>query len=296
MSNQPIVFTATGKIRTFIAPTTGNYVIEASGAEGGAGVSPGGRGARMKGTFKLYAGDFLQILVGQQGTSGATPHQPTGGGGGGSFVWRGGVTTPLPPKPMLAAGGGGGGGGDGGIGGDGVTTLYAGLNTARSGSIGHGGGSDPADFHYSGGGGSGWLTPGSCGSVPTLCSGGEHWSGGKGANYCCNVGGSGGFGGGGGGAFLGNGSGGGGGYSGGTGGTQNGPAGEGGGSYNAGLEQTNTPGVQTGDGAVCIIAVSDMTRDPWSDHITPQVPFEIVEKSLGLNPSRSAFAGYFYRG
>ena len=246
----PVVFNATGMVQAYVVLATGRYEIEASGAQGGAGGGPGGKGARVKGTFELKAGEILQIVVGQQGTPGTTPHQPAGGGGGGSFVWKGDVARPLPTRPLLAAGGGGGGNG-----GDGVVTLDAADGAARGGKDGRGGAADLVDFHYSGGGGTGWVTGGAFGSAPTYCRGGGHWFGGAGANYCSNEGGRGGFGGGGGGAFVGHGSGGGGGYSGGGGGTQAGLGGGGGGSYNAGANPTNTPGVQTGDGCVSIVAV-----------------------------------------
>ena len=289
MNDRPLVFSATGKIRTFIAPVTATYVIEASGAQGGAG---GGKGARLKGSFKLCAGDFLQILVGRQGTAGDSPHQPAAGGGGGSFVWRGRVASPLPPKPMLAAGGGGGGNG-----GDGLTSLDAGDGGAPGGRNGFGGGADHEDHHYSGGGGAGWFGAGAQGSAPTQCGGGEQWNGGTGANYCCNVGGNGGFGGGGGGAFLGQGSGGGGGFSGGGGGTQAGPGGGGGGSFNAGTNQSNTPGAQTGDGCVSILAVPELATFDWPTTAPRSAASANALKTAGSfhrdGDSDGTFAGYF---
>ena len=264
MSNAPIVFSATGRIQTYSVPGTGSYVIEASGAQGGAGGGPGGKGARVKGTFYLNKGDVLQIVVGGQGTAGTTPHQSAGGGGGGTFIWKGTTPLPLPEKPMLAAGGGGGGGGGGGL-----TCPDGGQGAARGGREGYGGESDPANFHYSGGGGTGWISGGDVGSSPTLCGGGTIWRGGAGANYCCNIGGYGGFGGGGGGAFIGQGSGGGGGFSGGGGGTQAGPHAGGGGSYNGGADQTNTPGVQVGDGYVSILAVPAIPPPPFTNSFQP---------------------------
>lgn len=273
--NAPTVFIGIGTIQFYVVPTTGRYVIEAAGAQGGAGRGPGGKGARVKGTFNLVAGEVLQIVVGQQGTSGSTPPRPArgggegaylwngatarfmpAGGGGGSFVWKGSMACALPAKPLLAAGGGGGNGGDG------VVTIDAARGAGSGGRNGHGGASDLGYFHYSGGGGTGWLSAGANGSAPTFCRGGEHWAGGVGFDYCGNHGGNGGFGGGGGGAFIGCGSGGGGGYSGGGGGTQAGPGGGGGSSYNAGDNQTNTPGVQTGDGEVSIAAVPTPVSAP----------------------------------
>lgn len=264
MSQSPILFSATGALQTYAVPATGSYVIEAAGAQGGSGGGPGGRGARVKGTFYLNRGDILQIVAGLQGTAGTTPHQPAGGGGGGSFVWKGATSRPLPEKPMLAAGGGGGGDG-----GEGRAGVDGGDGAAPGGRNGQGGESDPANFHYSGGGGAGWLSGGDVGSTPTLCGGGTLWRGGAGANYCCNLGGTGGFGGGGGGAFIGNGSGGGGGFSGGGGGTQLGLGGGGGGSFNAGANPTNTPGFQTGDGCVTILPIPAPTPFPLSNSFNP---------------------------
>ena len=72
---------------------TGNYVIEVSGASGANGTDDtvsswriGGSGARLKGSFKLYKGNQLKILVGQEGDRITDFLQRPGGGGGGSFV------------------------------------------------------------------------------------------------------------------------------------------------------------------------------------------------------------------
>ncbi len=296
MSSSPIVFPCTGAIQRYAIAHTGYYVIEAAGAQGGAGGGPGGKGARVKGTFHLTRGEIVWIVVGRQGGAGITPHQPAGGGGGGTFVWKSMADLILPAQPMLAAGGGGGGNGS-----DAVVTMEAASGAAAGGRHGRGGAADTVDFHYSGGGGAGWITNGGTGSTPTYCGGGSRWAGGAGANYCCNEGGTGGFGGGGGGAFIGQGSGGGGGYSGGGGGTQNGPGGGGGGSYNAGTHQTNTPGIQTGHGYVSLLAVPDLaplrlqnrTPDSASPVARPRSLETAGEKSHGRNNDRGQFAGYF---
>jgi hypothetical protein len=255
MSQPPLVFSSTGTIQRYVIPKTGQYLIEASGAQGGPGGGPGGKGARVRGLFELNRGEILWFVVGRQGTAGNSPHQPAGGGGGGSFVWRARTDLILPAQPMLAAGGGGGGSGS-----DAVVTTEAAMGAAPGGRNGHGGAADLENFRYSGGGGAGWASGGSTGSAPTYSGGGNRWAGGAGANYCCNEGGTGGFGGGGGGAFIGYGSGGGGGYSGGGGGTQNGPGGGGGGSYNAGADPVNIPGVQLGDGLVSIEFVAEFVE------------------------------------
>ena len=86
-------------------PYTGDYRIEAIGAAGGYDVDRNsaqyrGRGARMIGTFRLFKGDVIQVLVGQEG--GINSNRYGGGGGGGTFVVRGNNT------PSIIAGGGGG--------------------------------------------------------------------------------------------------------------------------------------------------------------------------------------------
>ena len=85
---------------------TGDYRIEAIGAAGGYdnynrnSSHYRGRGARMKGTFRLSRGETIQILVGQEG--GINNVANVAGGGGGSFVVKGNST------PLIIAGGGGG--------------------------------------------------------------------------------------------------------------------------------------------------------------------------------------------
>ena len=250
MSDIPLVFPGTGAIQSYIVPVTGSYVIEASGAQGGNGRGPGGKGARLRGIFDLKEGEVIQIVVGLEGKSGSSSPDPAGGGGGGSFVWKGVKPLPLPSMPMLAAGGGGGGPGN-----NGVITMNTEGGIALSGLCGYGGSTDFVDFHYSGGGGAGWRSNGAMGSSPTHCNGGSRWTGGHSADYAGHHGGTGGFGGGGGGSVVGYGSGGGGGYSGGDGGSEHGPGGGGGGSYNGGTDQTNFPGIQTGDGCVSIALI-----------------------------------------
>ncbi len=298
MSFSSTTFYAIGAIQQFRVPISGSYLIEAAGAQGGVdGSGIGGRGARVRGIFRLREGELIQIVVGRQGASGTSPHQPAAGGGGGSFVWRGVLSVPLPDFPLLAAGGGGGG-----EGGEGVVSLHGGAGAAPGGGEGEGGESDLVAFHYSGGGGAGWRSSGDAGSSPTFCGGGSIWRGGAGANYCCNIGGTGGFGGGGGGSFLGRGSGGGGGYSGGGGGSQHGPGGGGGGSLNAGTQQVNVPGAHSGDGCVTIVAApeqSPVSRPHVSaerDAVAAKRAFGLLEPAapgLGLDAFDPDFAGFY---
>ena len=92
-------------IQQWTVPHTGDYKIEAIGAAGGYGLRSNngqyrGRGARIKGTFRLSKGETIQILVGQEGSISFNFY--SSGGGGGTFVVRGSNT------PLIIAGGGGG--------------------------------------------------------------------------------------------------------------------------------------------------------------------------------------------
>ena len=94
-------------IQIWRVPATGEYSVEAWGASGASssGLSRlvGGNGARIKGFFKLNAGEKLKILVAQEGILGNSIIAIHGGGGGGTFVIKEGN------KPLVIAGGGGGG-------------------------------------------------------------------------------------------------------------------------------------------------------------------------------------------
>ena len=91
-------------IQQWTVPYTADYRIEAIGAAGGYGLGSNnqyrGRGARLRGTFRLSKGETIQILVGQEGSINLKGH--SSGGGGGTFVVRGRNT------PLIIAGGGGG--------------------------------------------------------------------------------------------------------------------------------------------------------------------------------------------
>ncbi len=94
--NGTVTVTGSG-IQEWTVPASGNYTIEAFGAQGG---DVGGLGARMSGEFALTGGQVIQIVVGQEGGTNNNTH---GSGGGGSFVVLAVGTTPL-----VVAGGGGG--------------------------------------------------------------------------------------------------------------------------------------------------------------------------------------------
>src|SRR5437868_3285807 len=103
MSNNAVVFSATGTIQSYRVPINGTYVIEATGAQGGAGDQPGRKGCRVRGMFTLKKGEVLKIVAGGHGTSAAPPLHLHGGRGGSSMVWIGSSDLPSPIKLMLSA-------------------------------------------------------------------------------------------------------------------------------------------------------------------------------------------------
>ena len=109
MSETAVKFSATGTNQIYLVKTTGTYVIEAAGAQGGAGAGPGVKGDRVSGMFFLKRGNLLKIVAGSQGLPSAPPHDFGGGGGGASLVWTGPTELPQPIKLMLFARGGRGG-------------------------------------------------------------------------------------------------------------------------------------------------------------------------------------------
>lgn len=247
-----------GTVQQFVVPPCVNSVdIDVYGAQGGN--SNGGLGSRIKGTFSVTSGDTLYIAVGQQGTVNTCGGVgASSGGGGGSFVWK----SNGPSRTLLAAAGGGGGGNTNWAGGciAGINAVVTadgtqgnGPTSAMGGTAGAGGfGNAPSG---TGSGGAGWLSAGQNSTYGTGCTGGLSWplfTGGSGSTSFGSPGeGDGGFGGGGG-AVCGNGAG--GGYSGGGGGEGSScrAGGGGGGSFNGGTNQTNTPGIRTGNGQVIV--------------------------------------------
>ena len=232
---------------------TGVYVIEVSGASGASSKSEindtvswrfGGLGAKISGTFKLYKGTQLKILVGQQGLSNEDfSSDAPGGGGGGSFVVL------LNNTPLIIAGGGGGGGtaskqfNDGDPG-------QATENGTRCGGTGGSGGqvcnkSGNIDDKLAAAAGAGLKGDGNGGPNGFANTPLSFINGGTGGTCVVS---NGGFGGGGFAFDLG---GGGGGYSGGgvVGNSLSGVAG-GGGSYNSGTNQLNMASVNKGQGKV----------------------------------------------
>ena len=233
---------------------TGVYVIEVSGAsgatsKGGSNDSVswrlGGLGAKISGTFKLYQGTQLKILVGQEGLRNEEfGVDAPGGGGGGSFV------TLLNNTPLIIAGGGGGGGEAGKHYKDG-DPGQATENGTRCGGTGGSGGqvcqSGSIDVNLAAGAGAGLKGDGNGGPSGITNIPLSFINGGTGGTGVVS---NGGFGGG---AFAFKLGGGGGGYSGGgvVGNSSGGVAG-GGGSYNSGTNQLNMAGVNKGHGKVII--------------------------------------------
>ncbi len=255
----PVTFNPTGSgssgtTQTWTVPTTGNYMIEGYGASGGATTAGGGsypgRGAYIKGTFSLTAGQVLKILVGQKGGDGMN----SSGGGGGSFVVNNSNNS-----PFLVAGGGGGSrdGSDTRVSNADASTSTSGRNTG-CGTGGSGGSGGTAGCGGNGAAGGGGLTGNGSNGYSSTGGGLSLTNGGTGGSVTCgstNTG-AGGYGGGGAGEWCYYGSGGGGGgYSGGGGGDSP-SSGGGGGSYNGGTDQTNTSGVRTGDGQVIITPIA----------------------------------------
>ena len=224
---------------------TGIYVIEVFGASGANSKaisndtvfwSLGGLGAKISGTFKLYQGTQLKILVGQEGLRNeAFKDNAPGGGGGGSFVAM------LNNTPLIIAGGGGGAGSENHQLKDG-DPGQATENGTRCGGTGGSGGqvcsadTGKVDHGLVAGGGAGLKGDGNGGPlIAELPS--SFINGGTGGT--CPVS-DGGFGGG---AFAFDFAGGGGGYSGGgVVGTELNALAGGGGSYNSGTNQLNMAG------------------------------------------------------
>ena len=82
-------FHYTGNVQTFTAPVSGNYQLEAWGAQGGnADTITGGKGAYTSGTIHLDKGDTIYVYVGGEGMNTLKIHQHASYGHGG---WNGGA-------------------------------------------------------------------------------------------------------------------------------------------------------------------------------------------------------------
>ena len=238
-------FAYTGSIDSYTVPSTGDYWIEAAGAEGGkatnSAIGPG-RGATVGGKFQLTAGSALRVLVGQQApatTSGSYAGWGNGGGGG-SFVTLAAASV-ANDQPLLVAGGGGGSGAVDNANKHGQAGMAGGAGSVAGGAGGTAGsgGAQPSVGSYTSGAGGGFLGDGANNNPITTghtANGGQAFvNGGAGGNSSNHA--PGGFGGGGAGTGVGTG-GGGGGYSGGGAGGSAAAVGigGGGGSFNAGAD------------------------------------------------------------
>ncbi|MDE0883205.1 MAG: glycine-rich protein, partial [Myxococcota bacterium] len=228
-------------IQRWTVPATGNYRIEAWGAEGGdhGSYGPGGLGARMRGDFVLQQGLVLKILVGQEGKDGSNYDT---GGGGGSFVAHNDNT------PLIVAAGGATAGNCGNTQPRDRRNGKASIGNGSGGTSGNQGGWCGCGGEGSAGGG---FTGDGGGSGGLSFINGGTGDTGRRPGQCVDAG-WGGFGGGGNG---GNGGGGGGGYQGGNAGGPDAKDGAGGQSYNSGQNQSNSPGVQSGSGRIVIIGI-----------------------------------------
>jgi hypothetical protein len=269
--NNTSYFNVIGGVQYWTVPQTGNYTVEAWGANGAASSNTRvGKGAYVKGTFTLTQGEIIRIAVGQQGFGNVFRKDYPGGGG--SFVVR--STFDSNASILTIAGGGGGVASDA----SGNITLAAGAittwgNTSGDGKAGGQAGNGTGSLNQTVQGGAGFFTngyvldgvtnaandvsrPRSFTNASPVLGGYVYWSGSG-----TSPGLPGGFGGGGGtdrfqppSTAL-NALGGGGGYSGGAGAYSTGYVAGGGGSYNTGTSQTMTSNVRLGHGQVIITKI-----------------------------------------
>ncbi|TPG81292.1 hypothetical protein EEL32_20565 [Brevibacillus laterosporus] len=177
--------TSVNGVHQWTVPMDGEYIIEAFGAQGGQGnpsANPpgwiGGKGAKMKGKFKLKKGTVLNVVVGQMGQTGFGNYNCAGAGGGGSFVYHGDIGG---DGLLIAAGGGGGSQGNG-------SRVHGTVN--RDGNMGGNGTNDTPQ--YSGDGGIDGMGGSSVELIEGMLYQGGGYSGGGGAYYTTGNGGGGG--------------------------------------------------------------------------------------------------------
>ncbi len=234
-------FGYTGGAQSFTVPSGVTAItVEAWGGQGGNGNvgAVGGRGAYIRSTLGVSAGQALSVYVGGQGgtanraagfNGGGTGGSSAGGGGGGSDVRLGSTR-------LVVAGGGGGaaandyppysyGGASGEYGGDGGDGNGTYLGYGGDGAITSGG--------AGGAGGGSWWMAGSSGTVALGGAGGDDGGNGRGGG-----GGGGGYHGGGGGAAAGT--------------NSSGGGGGGGSSFSSGTSTTYSSGIRSGNGQVVV--------------------------------------------
>ena len=114
-------FSFTGAIEQFTVPTgVTSITMIVTGADGGGNTtSNGGSGGTVSATFAVVAGEVLDIVVGEAGSSTTATGTGDGGGGGGGSAVRRNTSNNI----LLNAGAGGGAG----LGGGGGGNLFANL-------------------------------------------------------------------------------------------------------------------------------------------------------------------------
>ena len=147
-------FGYTGSVQTWTAPSSGYYLFEAYGAQGGSVNTSliGGRGGYTAGVKFINAGETIYIYVGGQAKefNGGGKGAVTYGGGGTDFRYGGTAAE----NRFLVAGGGGGAtgskvGGAGGASGSGNTsTPINGASNTGTGGAGGGGGYKGGNYGY----------------------------------------------------------------------------------------------------------------------------------------------------
>ena len=116
MVDEPVNFSFSSGFIRWRIPDDGTYRITVIGAAGaGDNQYSGGIGAYNRGQFSLLGGEYLHMLIGQQGTSDTSVNNGSGGGGA-TFVTledSGNPNDRAFVTPLIVAGGGGGAGRDG---------------------------------------------------------------------------------------------------------------------------------------------------------------------------------------
>lgn len=164
--NDTTLFFVENGIQYWRVPKDGTYTIRAAGAGGRpSGQTYAGDGVIIQAAFSLIAGEWLRIVVGQQGISSYTTQAMGGSGGSAVSVSRGGANVLL-----ICAGGGGGcsPNSSGGAASDrNASYSNSGIPEGGFGSIwqnNYAAGSNILAY-WPGGGGAGWGTDGCIGGI-----------------------------------------------------------------------------------------------------------------------------------
>lgn len=320
-----VTFTYTGDYYVWAVPNGITSIdISLSGAQGGSGNSPGGKGGVISGTLSVSSGANIYVYVGGQtgwngggaaGTGNAS--MPSYSGGGATDIRIGGQS--LSDRKAVAGGGGGagkssctgqdggGGGYPGGLGGRGTGTKYGGDGTSSAGGSvsGNTNSGSTCDTSPPGGGGGGGAGGGAAGTYSTA-AGGTGGSCGAATNSdaagsttgrtggCFGIGGDGGSN-----SNNGGGGGGGGWYGGGAGGSNWGSGGGGGSSYLGTMTSTSfTNANRSGNGIASITYLNVPTVSSFtSSQSTPTNSLSSFSYSLSFSETvNTVVAGDFSNG